>query len=66
MEKNEHYSDFLKKVYQEVELRIIKTTVKDNDALIDVKIHFPDGEKIFVLLLNKDAGGNWKIYKEVD
>ena len=60
-----YYSDFLKNAYQEAKFRITKTTVTDTDALIDVKVHFPDGEKKYILFLNKDAGGNWKIFKEI-
>ena len=65
LEQNENYSEFLKNVYQGAEFQIKKTTIKDNDAVVTVKVNFPDRQKEFVLFLKKDNLGNWKIFNEI-
>jgi len=63
LEQNESYSEFLKKTYRDAEFQIKETTVNKNEALFKVESKFPDGITRFIFYLNKNAEGNWKIFK---
>lgn len=64
LEQNKYYSKFLKKTYREAEFQIKRTTVDNSDALIKVESKLPEGKTTFILYLNQNAQGNWKIFKE--
>ena len=64
LEQNANYSEFLQKVYQGAEFKIIETTIEANATLVTVEVTFPDRTKQFVLYLENDDLGNWKIFKE--
>ena len=64
LEQNESYSEFLKKTYRKAKFIIKETTVNKNEALVKVESKFPDGITRFIFYLNKNAEGNWKIFKE--
>ena len=65
LEQNASYPEYLKNVYKGAEFQIKKADIQDNDAVITVKVNFPDRQKEFVLLLKKDDSGIWKIFKEI-
>jgi hypothetical protein len=64
LEQNKSYPKFLKKTYRDTEFQIKETTVNKNEALVKVESKFPDGITRFIFYLNKNAEGNWKIFKE--
>ena len=64
LEQNKSYSEFLKKTYRAAKFIIKETTVDNNDVLVKVEVKFPRGKTKFILHLNKNAQGNWKIFKE--
>ena len=65
LEQNANYPEFLRNAYQGAEFQIKNVTIQDNNAVVTVKVNFPDRQKGFTLFLNKDAIGNWKIFKEI-
>ena len=66
LEQNENYSEFLKKIYQDAEFQITKTTAKDDKVFISVAVDFSGRKTNFTFLLLKNAAGNWKIYEEIN
>ena len=64
LEQNESYSEFLKKTYGKAKFLIKETTANNNDVLVKVEVQFPRGKTKFILYLNKNAQGDWKIFKE--
>lgn len=65
LEQNANYPEFLQKVYQGAEFKIIETTIEANATLVTVEVTFPDRTKQFVLYLENDDLGNWKIFNEI-
>ena len=64
LEQNKSYPKFLIKIYRDAEFQIKETIVNNNNVLIKVESKLPGGETRFILHLNKNAQGNWKIFKE--
>ena len=64
LEQNERYPEFLRNIYQGANFQIKSVAIQDNNAAVTVEVRFPDRQKVFILFLNKDDLGNWKIFKE--
>lgn len=64
LEQNESYSEFLIKIYRDAEFFIKETTVDNDDVLIKVEIKYLNGKSDFTFYLDKNAKGNWKIFRE--
>jgi hypothetical protein len=64
LEQNKSYSKFLKKFYRKAEFKIKETTANNNNVLIKVESKLPEGKTTFILYLNKNIQGKWKIFKE--
>jgi ABC-type transporter MlaC component len=64
LEQNKSYSKFLKKTYRKAEFQIKEITFKSSDAMIKVESTVPGGKTTFILYLNQNTQGKWKIFKE--
>jgi hypothetical protein len=64
LEQNKSYSEFLKKTYWKAKFQIKETTFDNNNVLVKVESKLEREKTKFILYLNKNAQGKWKIFKE--
>jgi hypothetical protein len=65
LEQNESYAKFLKRYYKKSNFEIKKIIIDKNNAQANVEVNFSNGNAQFIVFLNKDSQGNWKIVGEV-
>jgi hypothetical protein len=66
LENNQNYPEFLKKIYQESEVRVLNSTQTGDNAVVEVGIYGPDSSiSVTKMRLKKDSSDTWKIVEEI-